>query len=129
MKRTVRINRESPAEAGQLVEDGQKTDVATGVGWNRTESVFIGEVDEQGNLRMKYDPIQTMPSVAVFTAVSNITGRDPLELDPLQESIDCDALNSLFTSNQATAIQLTFQYSRCEITVDTTGVITVASGE
>lgn len=78
---------------------------------------------------MKYEPVQTMPSLAVITFVSNITGRGPLELDPLQESIDSDALNSMFTSNMASAIQLTFQYSSCEITVDTTGVITVVSGE
>ena len=78
---------------------------------------------------MKYDPVQTMPSAAVITAVSNVTGIDPLELDPLQESIDCDALDSLFTSNLTSAIQLTFQYGSREITVDTTGVITVVSGE
>lgn len=124
----MRINNESPVGAGQPVDDGWETDVATGLGWNQTESVFIDEFDEQEDLyRVKYDPVQTTPSLAVITAVSNITGIDPLELDPLQGSIDCDALDLLFTSNMASAIQLTFQYSSCEITVDTTGVITVMS--
>ena len=50
MKRTVRINSESPVEAGQPVEDGRETDVTTGVGCNRTEAVFIDELDEQEDL-------------------------------------------------------------------------------
>lgn len=110
-----------PAEAGRLLE--------TASGRDLTDAAFIDEFDEQEGLyRVKYDSVQATPSLAVITVISNITGMDPLELDPLYECINVDALDALFTADISSVGQLTFQYSGYEITVGTDDVVEVASG-
>ncbi|KOX92416.1 hypothetical protein AMS69_13700 [Haloarcula rubripromontorii] len=42
------------------------------------------------------------PSEAVVAAVAAACNRDPLEMDPLYESIDPDALNAVFRSRPNT---------------------------
>lgn len=121
MERTLESGDGPPAEAGQPLE--------TASGRGLTDAAFIDEFDEQEGLyRVKYDSVQATPSLAVITVVSNITGRDPSELDPLYESIDADALDALFTADMSSVSQLTFQYSGYEITVGTDDVVEVVSG-
>lgn len=96
---------------------------------NLTDAAFIDEFDEQDDLhRVKYDSGQTTPSLAVIIIVANITGRNPSELDPLSESINPDAVDALFAADRSSVSQLTFQYSGCEITVGTDGVVEVVGG-
>lgn len=93
-------------------------------GWDLTDATFIEEVDDQKRRhRVKYDPGQVTPSVAIIAIVSNITGTDPLELDPLYDAIDFDALDTLFTADMSSVSRLTFWYSECEITVRTDDLI------
>jgi len=58
-------------------------------------------------------------SMAVITAVADVTGQSPLEMDPLWESIDADALEALLgdTGQQRPAPTVTFTYCDCEVTV------------
>lgn len=118
MERTSRSADELPAELGRPVE--------TAFDWSLMDVAFVDEFDEQeGRCRVKYDSIQMTPSLAVIVVVSNITGRDPLELDPLYDSIDSDALDALFTADMSSVSQVTFQYSGCEITVGSDDVVGV----
>ena len=90
-------------------------------------ATIIDEFEEQEGLyRVKYDSAQATPSFAVITIVSNITGIDPLDLDPLYESIDGDALDALCTAISSGS-RLTFHYSGYEITVGPDDVVEVVS--
>lgn len=120
MERTLRGDNEPPVEAGQSLE--------TVSGWDLTDATFIDEFDEQEGLyRVKYDSAQATPSFAVITVVSIITGEDSLELDPLYESIDGDALDALCAADRSSVCRLTFQYSGCEITIGTDEIVEVVS--
>lgn len=128
MERTLSGDDESPAEAERPLEDGEMIDVAIESGSDLTDATFIDEFEEQEGLyRVKYDSVQATPSFAVITIVSDFIGRDPLELDPLCESIDSDALDALFTGVISSVSRLTFQYSGCEITVGTDDIVEVVS--
>lgn len=121
MERTSISADESQTEREELLE--------TASGWDLTDIAFIDEFEEaEGLYRVKYDSSQTRPSFAVITIVSNVTGIDPLELDPLYDSIDGDALDALCTADHSSVSRLTFQYSGCEITVKTDGVVEVVAG-
>ncbi|PGF13876.1 hypothetical protein CP556_22525 [Natrinema sp. CBA1119] len=61
--------------------------------------------------------IQNKPPVnAVTEAVAEATDSNPLELPPLYDAIDPDALNTLFNGSE-TNIQVLFQYAGFEIVV------------
>jgi len=60
------------------------------------------------------------PAEAVVAAVADVTGRSPLDLDPLYDAIDPDTLNTLFsTPAWASSVTVTFEY--CEHRVTLTG--------
>jgi len=65
-----------------------------------------------------FDTEETL-SVTVVTAVAEATGQSPLEMDPLWESIDPDALASLLddTARSASSPTVTFTYCGCRVTV------------
>ncbi|WP_226039731.1 HalOD1 output domain-containing protein [Natrinema sp. DC36] len=50
---------------------------------------------ESGTYRARYDQDATAASIAVVAAVSNGLDTDPLELDPLHDTIDTDSLTDL----------------------------------
>ncbi|NHN48422.1 hypothetical protein G9464_12575 [Halostella sp. JP-L12] len=60
-------------------------------------------------------------SQTVVLAVAEATGDDPLELPPLFDTIDPDALNKLFDSSAFGADgregQVEFTYAGCDVTV------------
>ncbi|RXK49550.1 hypothetical protein EAF64_09770 [Halorientalis pallida] len=66
------------------------------------------------------DPV----SSAVVDAVVSETGTDAVSLPPLEEFIDGDALNRLFTRD--TEGQLTFEYAGLAVVVSTTDGVTVS---
>lgn len=62
------------------------------------------------------------PSEAVITAVSAASNREPLEMDPLYESIDPEALDALFRSHSnddsdSSDIQIEFRIESNHVTV------------
>lgn len=96
--------------------------------WDLTDIAFIDEFEEQeGYYRVKYDSDQATPSFAIITIVSKVAGIDPLELHPLYDSIDGDALDELCTVDFSSVSRLTFQYNGYEITVGTDDVVEVMS--
>ena len=62
-------------------------------------------------------------SEKVIQTVAETTNTDPLELPPLYETIDPDALDALIADMQAGSIS--FTYTDCEITVRSDGTVTI----
>ncbi|WP_336022719.1 HalOD1 output domain-containing protein [Halobellus salinisoli] len=73
------------------------------------------------------------PSTAVGLAVAEVTDTDALELPPLYEVLDPDALNQLFAdeprSNRSGEAQITFPFEDCWIAVWLDDGITVVPQE
>lgn len=61
----------------------------------------------------------------VVDAVASNTGREPLELPPLYDAIDPDALEALV--GRMADGEIVFSYAGCEVTVANDGVTTVES--
>jgi len=73
------------------------------------------------------------PSIAVVSAVADVTGTDPSELDPLYETIDPDALNSLFRGSQGDGPnsrgQVSFSVAGCDVVVHGSHKVVVSPTE
>ncbi len=67
--------------------------------------------------------------VAVSEAVSNVTNTPMEEIPPLQETVDCDALEALFGSfsleDSSGLGQVQFPFHDCTVRIDTTGTVQV----
>ena len=63
------------------------------------------------------DPV----SQTVVLAVADATGDDPMELPPLYDTVDPDALNELFDPSTGGAVgrsgRVEFTYAGCDVTV------------
>lgn len=64
------------------------------------------------------------PVEAIVTAVADVTGQSPLELDPLGEVVDTDALNTLVNGHddRAESVTVVFDYCGQRVTATTDGV-------
>lgn len=80
-----------------------------------------GQADATYGIESSPDAV---PSEAVVAAVAEATDRSPLELDPLIEAVDPDALDSLFARAEAvdSPISLSFVYAGRSVTVTPEGV-------
>lgn len=71
----------------------------------------------------------TAPSIAVIEALSAHYGVDPLDLDPLYEAIDPEALDALFTRDDGSpGLTVQFSYNGCEVEVLEDGTIEISKG-
>lgn len=73
-------------------------------------------------------PVKSMPpSEAVIYRIASCEGVDPLELRPLYQAIDPDALDSLVydSATSGTTLQVEFTYLGYDITVMGDGVVHV----
>ncbi|MGQ4554858.1 HalOD1 output domain-containing protein [Halobellus sp. GM3] len=79
--------------------------------------------------QFQYDQTTTPPSMAVVTALSEVMGVDPISLDPLQETIDPDALNALASGGDSAerVVHTTWTQEGYTVTIHNHGVITVES--
>lgn len=70
-------------------------------------------------------------SMAVVDAVADAVDVDPLELDPLNEAIDPDALDALFPQcgerADGSVHEVSLQFNGCHVTVRDTGEVVVRS--
>lgn len=69
------------------------------------------------------------PTEAIITALASATGCDPLDIEPLHERIDGDALNSLVTPSgeHQTNLRVSFQCDGYTVLVTGNGEVTVES--
>ena len=66
-------------------------------------------------------------SHTIITTLSDELGIDPLEMQPLYEAVDPDALDALFSSasNRGTNVTITFEYCGHAVTVTSEGTVTI----
>ena len=99
----------SPPQADvDSTSDGDRPDVPT------EASVSGGE---DATYRIRDDESIT---IGLVTAVANALDCDPMEIDPLYETVDPDALESLFTSRRSGGERvgtLTFPFNDCLVTL------------
>ena len=81
--------------------------------------------------RFEYDQNTTSPSMAVVAALSEVLETDPTALEPLHNSVDVDALDTVLrVRNTPTGdVRVTLTYEGYAITIHSYGVITVAPPE
>lgn len=63
---------------------------------------------------------------AVVNAVSELTGSDPMDLEPLYRAIDPDALEAMVATGPVEAgaeTRVSFSYSGCDVVVSCDGVV------
>lgn len=69
---------------------------------------------------------ENTPVYAAVSAVAEVDGTDPVELPPLYDAIDPEALNALFTSQSHAPVErLSFQYAGYEVVVRGNGTVLV----
>lgn len=56
-------------------------------------------------------------SMSVLSAVSAALGRPPLEMAPLTDAADPDALDALFSDDDTSALRIVFDYCGCRVAV------------
>ncbi len=86
---------------------------------------------ESGTHRFEYDQEETPPSMAVVTALSEVMDMDPIELEPLQESVDTEALDTLVRAQGpiASNVEIALTLKDYTVTVHSYGVVTVTPAE
>ena len=64
------------------------------------------------------------PSEGVVMAVARVTNQSPLEMEPLIEIIDPDALNTLLASTGGSdpSVTVSFGYCGCQVTATATEI-------
>jgi hypothetical protein len=89
--------------------------------------------DADESYRLRLDETEQSISVAVVGAVAAVAETDPLELRPLRESIDPDALDDLFARTRGGLTResgrVEFSFPDYRVVVDATGVIEIHPSE
>lgn len=68
------------------------------------------------------------PCLAIVEAVAVATSREPLDLEPLYDEVDTDALTTLLRSpipDSGANVQVSFRYEGCRVVVSGTGAIEI----
>lgn len=81
--------------------------------------------------KIQTDSSDEAVSQQVVKAVADAKGVDPLDLPPLYDSIDPDALDALFSNADASTSmpELQFRVAGCEVLVRGDGVVTITHTE
>lgn len=85
--------------------------------------------EESDTYRAEFDSHDRPPGEAVIEAVATASECDPLDLPPLYDAVDTEALDLLFTSEGATTAggmrAVTFEYADYLVTVNRHGTVEV----
>lgn len=90
-----------------------------------------GEHIDGGDHTFGYSPDEpNQPALTIIDAISEVTGVDPVDLDPLSDAIDFDAVNALFgrhsvrgmlkrsaDESELSDLQVVFEYAGCVVSV------------
>lgn len=92
-----------------------------GDGWRTEDTYYYRAAGDQ--------PLSeaVVQAVAAFSDRSSVGADSDEALDPLYDTIDPDALDALFrdAGDDSRTGAVEFAYSGCEVTVDSTGLVTV----
>lgn len=75
-----------------------------------------------------FDPGEVSANAAVVDSVAAVLGRDPLDVDPLYEYVDTDALDALVSAAGRKAspyLSASFRYEDADVTVRADGTVVV----
>lgn len=76
--------------------------------------------------RTEYDWSRVSPSTAVLELVASISDEDPVDLEPLYDYVDPDALDALFDPDRGgPASSVTFEFDVDTVTVHGDGTVAV----
>lgn len=96
---------------------------------NQSDESAEGILDRDGAVRASYEWSSTPPLIAVVETVSAAVDRDVMETEPLYESVDPDALESLVRRTGAdgdgVGLSISFAYSGHQVTVHGNGDVVV----
>lgn len=88
-----------------------------------------GSTDRRANARyVHYDPgADATPSDTLVTAVADFANSDPLELQPLYETIDPDTLDEFVGGDELPDVggTISFTYEDFEVTVYASGLLEI----
>ncbi len=68
-------------------------------------------------------------TATITAALAETADVDPLELPPLYDSIDADALDRLCRTNGSTTVTVRFTHAGHVVQVDSDGSVTIRSGD
>ena len=89
--------------------------------------------DADGVIRAEYDWSSVTPSTAVIETVAIATNSEPATLEPLYNSVDADALDTLLASDGIHSIDrvttVSFAFAGRDVTVQNNGVVVVQPAE
>lgn len=86
--------------------------------------------EETGTIRAEWDE-SVPPSTVIIEAVAAASDRDSLDIDPLYEYVDLEAVDDLVTSrvdDDSNGIQVTFEYQGFTVFIGSGGVVEVTPG-
>lgn len=91
--------------------------------WNSTtDETGVGSIPEiRRSDWTEYDH----PSTAVASAIADTMGHAQTDLEPLQDSIDADALDALVGDADVDHVEVTFAYGDLEVYVTSSGVLEI----
>lgn len=81
-----------------------------------------GDVDSH---QAFYDWRETTPTEAIVSEVARVGDRDPLDLEPLYESVNPATFDALLDASRNNDLRIGFEYEGVHITVEKTGRVTV----
>lgn len=65
------------------------------------------------------------PGIAVVEAVAKVLRCDPLELEPLQNVVDVDSIESIITAPYTAPVSIEFEYADAQVTLKRSGEIVI----
>lgn len=80
---------------------------------------------ETGTYRAEYDRDAMDPSLAVVAALTDVLEVSPIDIEPLYEAVDTDALDALVESGTNADAAVSFEVADHAITVRGDGTVTV----
>jgi hypothetical protein len=96
---------------------------ANGVGDSEPEPADA-EAESTDDAVTRFESMGGSPAESVVAAIATAAGTDPLDLPPLNDAVDADALNAIFADTRGSdqrSGSVAFEYSGYEVTVDGDG--------
>lgn len=99
--------------------------MSTPTDYHDTVSTTLDRDESTGIYTTTYDWAELDPSTAIMEAVSAVEGTTPVELDPLDEVADADAIDALLAARDAgdADLSVSFRYGPVRVSARRNGTI------
>jgi hypothetical protein len=82
------------------------------------------EQAESANDTWQFSITDCRPSIAVIEAMAFVTNRDPLDIEPLADVVDPDALNGVLSGEDTATVS--FQWEDHDVEISASGEIIIS---